>query len=209
MLTLEQYGVKLVRVQEQDIELIRFWRNQEDISRFMEYRKHITAEDQKAWFSSIDNKHNYFFMIRFDTKNVGVISIKSIDLKNNYAEGGIFLGDKNYFDSLAAVYSSLCLLNFTFLVLKLTTSSRIRILKTNTRSIQYNKLIGYKLMPGQDDVENQWYELTLEDYITSGKKLNQTAALLNKDHAELIYSGTVSDKNFDEINKLLILKGQG
>jgi len=209
MLTLEQYGVKLVRVQEQDIEQIRAWRNQEEISRFMEYKKHITAEDQKAWFRSIDNKHNYFFMIHFDNKNVGVISIKNIDFENNYAEGGIFLGDKNYFDSLAAVYSSLCLLNFTFFVLKFTTSSRIRILKSNTRSIQYNKLIGYKLMPGQDNVENQWYELTLDDYIANGKKLNHSAALLNKDHAELVYSGSVSDKNFDKINKLLILKGQG
>ena len=37
MIVLEQYGVRLIRIQEKDIELIRYWRNQADIINYMEY----------------------------------------------------------------------------------------------------------------------------------------------------------------------------
>ena len=47
MLILKQYGVTLTRIQEKDIELIRYWRNQSDIVNFMEYKNYIFPEAQK------------------------------------------------------------------------------------------------------------------------------------------------------------------
>jgi hypothetical protein len=71
MLILKQYGVTLTRIQEKDIELIRYWRNQSDIVNFMEYKNYIFPEAQKKWFASIDNKLNYYFIIEFENKKIG------------------------------------------------------------------------------------------------------------------------------------------
>lgn len=206
MLVLEQYGIKLFRIQEKDIELVRYWRNQSDISNFMEYREQITAEAQKKWFRSINNPFNYYFIIEFEDKQVGLINAKNYDSKIGFGEGGIFIWDIAYINSFAAVFSTLCLLNFVFFHLKICKISRIRILRTNERAIHYNKLIGYKLLPNQDKIENQLYELTIEDYIKYGTKLNKAAAVLNDGQSSLKYSGTVCDQNIDAINQLLLNK---
>lgn len=203
MLILEQYGVRLVRVQEKDIELIRTWRNDPDVAGFMEYRKHITAEEQKIWFRSINNKNNYYFIIEYEGKKVGLINSKNYDPKVGFGEGGIFISDKDYINSFAAVFASLCLLNFMFEKLGVSQVSRVRVLKNNERAIQYNKLLGYKLMPGQEEIENQLYELHISDYKIIGGKLNKTATLLSGGNSELKFSGEKSEENMDAINALL------
>ncbi len=203
MLILEQYGVRLVRVQEKDIEMVRNWRNQSDIANYMEYRNYITPEAQKIWFPSVNNQYNYYFIIEFEGKQVGLINSKNYDPTVGFGEGGIFISDKEYNNSFAAVFATLCLLNFMFLTLGIFTSSRIRILRDNERAIHYNKLLGYKLMPGQENVENQLYELHVDDYKTLGAKLNKAAALLSDGNSELKFSGKVCAENMDAINQLL------
>lgn len=203
MLILEQYGVRLVRIQEKDIELVRYWRNQSDIANYMEYRNYITPEAQVKWFHSVNNKFNYYFIIEFEGKQVGLINTKNYDPDLGFGEGGIFIWDKDYIHSFAAVFASLCLLNFMLVKIAVCKISRIRILRNNLGAIQYNKLLGYKLMPGQDDVENQMYELKIEDYHINGAKLNKAAAILSDNRSELKYSGERSDKNIDAINALL------
>lgn len=203
MITLEQYGVKLIRLQQKDIELVRYWRNQNDITNYMAYRNYITPINQVKWFKSINNKLNYYFIIEYENKKVGLINSKNYDPKLGFSEGGIFIWDKHYLNSYVAIYSTLCFLNFIFHHLKISKKSMARILRSNPRAIQYNKQIGYKLMPGQDDVENQLYELSEEDYIVCGEKLNRAAALLNPEHQILKYYGEICDENLDEVNDLL------
>ncbi len=207
MLTLEQYGLKLVRIEEKDIELIRYWRNQSDIVNYMEYKKYITPTAQKKWFESVNNKFNYYFIIEFEEKKVGLINAKDFDPAAGFGEGGIFIWDKNFINSFVAVFSSLCLLNFMLLELKGFEKSRIRVLKNNERAIHYNKLLGYSLLPGQDNIDNQLYELTTSDYLKYGTKLNKAAAILSENDFGIKYYGTVCDENMDAINALLINKG--
>lgn len=203
MLVLEQYGVKLVRLQKEQIELVRYWRNQSDIVNYMEYKNYITSNNQCKWFDSINNCSNYYFVIEFENKKVGLINAKNFDPNSGFGEGGIFIWDKNYINSFVAVFSTLCLLNFVFLKLNNCKKSVARILKSNTSAINFNKSIGYRLLPNQDDVENQLYELTLEDYLLFGKKINEKACLVAKNNSNLIYSGLVCEQNMDEINFLL------
>ena len=205
MLILKQYGVTLTRIQEKDIELIRYWRNQSDIVNFMEYKNYIFPEAQKKWFASIDNKLNYYFIIEFENKKIGLINVKNYDRIAGFGEGGIFIWDKNYIGSFAAVFSSLCLLNFMLLKVNVCSKSRVRILSNNDRAIHYNKLLGYKLLQDQEKEINQLYELDVKDYLLMGEKLNKAAQAL-ADDTSLIYYGEVSGKNIDEINGLLIRK---
>lgn len=204
MIVLEQYGVKLVRLQKKDIELVRYWRNQSDINNYMEYRNYITPTNQLKWFESINNNLNYYFIIEFENKKVGLINSKDYNHTLGFGEGGIFIWDKNYIESFVAIYSTLCLLNFVFFELKLSTVSRARILKNNLKAINYNKMIGYKLMPNQENEFNQLYELHIDDYIVNGSKLNKAAALLNEGKETLHYHGKVCPENFDILNQLIL-----
>lgn len=202
MLTLEQYGVKLVRLQEEDIELVRHWRNQAEVSNYMEYRLHITPEQQTEWFRSINNKYNYYFIIHYEGKKVGLINAKDYVPSEGFGEGGIFIWDQDYINSFVAVFATLCLLNFSFHAVKLR-KSRARILRDNERAIHYNKLIGYKLLPGQENINNQLYELTLEDYIANATRLNNAAIALCNGNGAARYTGEPGEENMDEINDLL------
>ena len=205
MLTIEQYGVKLIRLQQEDIELVRYWRNQSDIANYMEFRNYITPSAQIKWFNSINNKCNYYFIIEFENKKVGLINSKDYNPEIGFGEGGIFIWDKTYIDSYVAVFSTLCLLNFVFFTLKLNVKSMARVLKSNHKAVNYNQQIGYKLLPRQELIDNQLYQLTLVDYQTHGSILNKAAAQLNKEKSVLKYKGTVSDINIDELNQLLLM----
>src|SRR5687768_9562707 len=107
MLILEQYGIRLSRVQKKDIEMIRKWRNQKCVSDFMEYKKHISRWAQWLWFRKINNKLNYYFIIEFEGKKIGVINAKNYNPELGFAEGGIFIGDQEYLGSFVSVYSTL------------------------------------------------------------------------------------------------------
>lgn len=168
----------------------------------MDYRAYITPSMQLNWFESINNKFNYYFIIEFEGKKVGMINAKNFSYENGFGEGGIFIWDVNYINSFAAVFSTLAILNFVFLKIKLCKVSRARILRDNERAKHYNTIIGYKLMEGQEHVINQLYELTLEDYLKHGSKLNKAAEMLAGKENELTCSGEVSENNLDEINKL-------
>ncbi len=206
MLILEQYGVKLSRLTEHDLELVRYWRNQHEVARHMAYRTYITPQMQQSWFRSVNNRFNYYFIIETEGKKTGLINARNYDPALGYGEGGIFIWDKDYLGSDVPVFSSLCLLNFMLLRVKVFNRSRIRVLRGNERAIHYNKLLGYTLLPGQDDVENQVYELSTEAYEVKSHKLNKAAALLSGKGPELCYNGQAGDDNIDAINQLLINK---
>lgn len=206
MLELQQFDIKLKRLTSRDIELVRNWRNSDFVRSRMLITNEITPEDQIKWFQSIDNSLNYYFLIEFEGKYVGVINAKNFSSETGFGEGGIFIGEPVYESSFAAVYASLCLLNFVFYGLETIQKSRIRIVKNNERAIQYNKLLGYQLMKEQRDENSLLFELTKEDFLTKGLKLNKAAAIFSDDKSDLIWFGNQSDKNLPEINEFLLTK---
>jgi hypothetical protein len=204
MLTISQYGIQLTRLQFDEIELVRQWRNQDFVVDNMDYKKKITKEEQEKWFHSINNKYNYYFIIKWQNKKIGIINAKNYNPELGFGEGGIFIGEKEYLNSIAPTFATLCLLNVVFLVIKLTNISRVKILNSNLKSIEYNKLLGYKLMQESNDGISSYFELTLENYVKYGSKLNQAAKLTNHNNDEIHIIGTPSDINLEEINKYLI-----
>lgn len=204
MLILEQFDVRLIRLSEEDLELIRSWRNAAHVVNQMIYREYITPEMQQSWFQTINNKYNYYFVIEFEGKKVGLINAKNYNPEIGFGEGGIFIGEPDFEHSFAAVYASLTLLNFVFYMMTSIEVSRIRILKDNVRAIQYNKMLGYELLQNQENTDNQLYALTKERYKKQGLKLNKAASLFCSGSNLMKLSGTPSENNLDEINQLLL-----
>lgn len=166
----EAYGIKLQRLTADDIELVRQHRNSEIIRNTMEYREPITAEMQKKWFESIDNEQNNYMLIMVENHPIGLISGTQIDWERGVTNnGGIFIWDTNYVETVYPARAALLLtdLGFFFGMKK----NFVRILRDNLKSISFNLSLGYKLIPNQQNVYNQQYELTPQSYFSNVEKL--------------------------------------
>ena len=174
---LSKYGITLHRLREEDIETIRQWRNSPQINQFMEYRGNISPEMQRDWFKSVDNVDNFYFIIEYQGKKIGLINSSHIDWETVSSEGGIFLWDEQYYDTFVPVWASLCLLETTYFILG-AGKSVIKTLKDNERAKKLNVHLGYELQPGQEEVYNQIYMLTAESFRLHAHKLIKAATLL-------------------------------
>lgn len=170
---IEAYGIRLERLSLKTIELVRYWRNRPEISRYMEFREYISPAMQLKWFNSINTIRNNFFIIYDGKKAIGLISGAEIDWEKGItANGGIFIWDKSYYDSEVPARASVLLTDISlWLGMKKT---YIKILNDNTRSINFNKSLGYELCSGQEGKYNQEYVLTSEKYFVCVSKIRQS-----------------------------------
>ena len=192
------YGIVLRRLTTDDIELVRQHRNSERIQQFMEYRQEITAEQQLAWFNSINNVNNNFFVIEHQGKKVGLIYGADINWETKTTgNGGIFIWDATYWETATPTASSF-LLTDTSILLGLE-KTYIKVLSNNPRAIEFNKSLGYRLLPNQEAILNQQYVLNIEDY----KKVRATIRqrlFKPTDYAEL----TINFNETDSVDQFYV-----
>jgi len=180
---LTKYGINLRRLRESDIELVRQWRNSQKISQFMEYRENITPEMQLDWFRSVDNYENFYYIIEYEGKDIGLINSSKIEWDTVSSEGGIFLWDEKYYETFVPVWASLCMLETSYFALN-ADRSFIKTLRDNERAKKLNTHLGYVLQPGQEEVENQVYIMTAASFKLQATKLIKAANLLAGDDTE-------------------------
>lgn len=168
----EAYGIKLKRLTADEIELVRTHRNSEAIRNTMEYREIITADMQRNWFGSIDNEHNNYMLIYVDEKPIGLISGTQIDWENGITgNGGIFIWSQEFMETVYPSRAAVLMTDIGFyLGMK---KNYAKILRDNLKSIAFNTSLGYALLPNQDEVYNQQYELTAEKYFFVVQKLRK------------------------------------
>ena len=174
---LTKYGITLRRIRLEDIELIRQWRNSPQISQFMEYRDNIRPEMQRKWFQSVNNNNNFFYIIEYQQKDIGLINSSKVEWDTVSSEGGIFLWDEQYYETFVPVWASLCLLETSYFILN-AGKSYIKTLNDNERAKKLNTHLGYVLEPGQEGVYNQVYVMTASSFKLKATKLIKAAALL-------------------------------
>ena len=192
------FGVVLKRITRDDIEQIRRWRNQDFVRDQMFHRELITEIQQDAWFDSVNNRFNYYFVIHVDELPIGLIYAKQVNPETMVGEGGIFIGEPAYLTSDSPARASMLLLYFCFNKLMLS-SSLIRIKKGNVVALRYNELLGYVVQ--QRSGEELLLSLTKEDFQRS-IMVSRVLRLLEPKSIQL--TGLPSDKNLDQLNALLI-----
>lgn len=175
---LRGYGIGLIRLRHEDIELVRQMRNADHVRRYMEYRELITPEMQEQWFRSIDNPQNNYFLIEHEGKKAGLISGAQINWETRETgNGGIFIWEENLWGTTVPLFASLLLTDLSFVMGMERTY--IKVLRDNPRAIAFVTQIGYALLPGQEEVYNQHYVLTEAAYRSKTEKLR---ALLHRHH---------------------------
>lgn len=140
---IKRYGIELHRLRHEDIELVRTMRNRDDIRSTMFAQEYISAEQQEAWFRSVNNFRNFFFIIHYDGRKIGLIQGKDIDFDQSECEGGIYIWDSSLLGTAAPAMASICLIEFQFEIAGI---ERVyaRIRPDNIRAWKYNLAMGFQ-----------------------------------------------------------------
>ncbi|WP_421898428.1 GNAT family N-acetyltransferase [Marinoscillum sp.] len=136
--------VVLSRLMKTDLEQVRRWRTSDAIRSRMEYQGNITPEMQQNWFKTINNNHNYFFIIHFHNQAIGLIQLQNINPEDSVAESGLFIGDPSYWGSPIPFAASLPLLDFGINVLGIREITA-KVSEDNHQAIDYNKHLGFTI----------------------------------------------------------------
>ncbi|GAB4250864.1 MAG: hypothetical protein Kow0079_04430 [Vicingaceae bacterium] len=190
---IEKYGIKLIRLKEEHLELVRKWRNDTSINQYMDYKKKISKEEQIKWFKSIDNIYNSYYVIEYNNKLIGLINEKNIDYEEKSAEAGLFIWDKECVNSPVPLYASLCLLEIGFVIAK-GEKCFIKVHRKNKNAIEYNKKMGFEFFQKIND-DFDMYVLNKDGFENKVKKIIKAVLQLtgNKD----LGSVTIEKYDFD------------
>ena len=199
MLILSQYDVRLIRVQAEHLSLILSWRNNDWVRKNMFVQDILKEKDQLAWFNSINNASNYYFIIEYLGEKVGLIHAKNFSEEDGIGEGGIFIGEYDYLETWASVMASICLLNFIFAKTNIN-RSMVRVQAHNRRAISYNLKLGYKI--DFEDANELRMILDKEDFLYKTTVLKSVLSKISKGQDALILEGEKSSNTINQINRL-------
>ncbi len=200
----EQYGIRYTRVSEGDLETLRYWRNQLFIRNTMQFREYISPSMQKKWFSKINNKNNYYFIIHHEAKKIGLINCKESAVDARIAEGGIFIWDKKYWGSSLPALASLTMLQGVFDVFKSGEMSIATVACDNKKAIDFNIMLGYEITGKTSDGNCHILSLSKERYKTHCSKLIKAAGLFSHNQNDFKLYAEVSSLQTDEINNYIL-----
>ena len=142
MRKLNEYGITLAELSEEDIELLRNWRNSPEIANNMEYNGYISDKAQLKWYLELSKKPNYYFIIIHQNIKIGLIHLNEFDLENQSAHAGLFIAEKKYTGTGVSLGASLILLTFAFNELKLNTVYA-KVKQSNVTAVNYNIGLGF------------------------------------------------------------------
>ena len=88
--------VEFLRIREENLEMIRNWRNSPEVSNYMYTDDFITVDQQKKWFRQIkDDPTKKYWIIKVDDKYVGVVNLYDIDKRNKRCYWAYYLAESS------------------------------------------------------------------------------------------------------------------
>ena len=175
-----KYGIILERLKEEDIELVRQWRNSDPVRLNMRYQEMITPEQQKQWFLSINTLYFNYLLIHYRGEKIGLLNDKNIDWGSRTSESGIFLGRREFYQTFVPYLVSIAGIESTFYLMDWK-KQFAHILRTNYNAIRFNLQLGYQLSEGQEGVDHQQYELTRESFEQKAGKIRKAVRTIARD----------------------------
>ena len=106
-----------------------------------------------------------------------------MDWENRTSESGLFLGRTEFYATFVPYLVSVAGIETTFYFLNWN-KQFAHILRSNSNAIRYNTQLGYRLCEGQENVENQKYEMTRESFELAAGKIRKAVKMLADDDAK-------------------------
>ncbi len=188
-----RYGVTLERLKHEHLEMVRGWRNDKKIAKFMFHQGEITPEMQKEWFDSINNLSNFFFIIHYHNKPVGLINMSAIDWDKHEAFSGLFIYEDDYWGTDVPVRASLALLDVFFLLAGIK-KVYAKVRGNNKVAHRYNSSLGFLRTKKIELGLGYEYELERIDYFLNADKLRRLAAKTNSNKTLIEFEETPMDE---------------
>jgi len=171
-MTVNCYGYDFCRLSEADIEMVRNWRNSEQIKSFMHDKRHITRDGQIKWYSRINNVNNWYFVVKKDGISLGLIGLKSVDFDRKTTEPGIMMANPRHPESLVPASVGMLLLGeFGFHVLGMKRFIA-HMFDDHTKALSNNDYLGAKVIDHFGD-KSLHTEGSLESFSQSSLKIHK------------------------------------
>ena len=201
---IEGYGVRLRSIGQDDLELMRKWRNDASLNQFLLNREYISEDDQRQWFSNLDKTNNLFFIIEIKNVSLGFIALKEIDWEAGTAVSNILIGDTEYSGTPYPVFASMLLTEFFFFIWngkKIYSTTY----KDNIKAVELDKRLGYQIEDEKDSLMITFTEPAM--YIEKAANLRKVANKISNDRGSrmLKFEETDSKELCEIINNRLNL----
>jgi RimJ/RimL family protein N-acetyltransferase len=151
-------------LEENEIELVRNWRNSDKIRQYANHQEYISVDQQQRWFSSLSTSDHAYFMITINDQKIGLVWARNIH--SDWCETGFYIYEDRYLNSIYSYKVVSILHNYLFNDQGLE-AIYCEILPDNKRAIRFNLSLGYKFLEGQH------YQLKKADYVTHLKKIER------------------------------------
>lgn len=172
---IEKFGIILEPLTIETSMQVREWRNSPKVSEFMDFKEHISEEQQRKWFESTVNSKNKYFIIKQESIPIGLIHLDRFNEIYKAAFAGLFIGNESFEGTGIAFKASIALLEYAFEELKLE-QVFAKVHQNNTAAIAYNSNLGFEFDGTESDLFLR-LKLTPDSYYEYRKKLMNLLSL--------------------------------
>ncbi|WP_144519512.1 GNAT family N-acetyltransferase [Bacillus thuringiensis] len=145
----EENNLLIREITENDIELIRSWRNQADIRKFFTNNNYINENQQKEWYRKYLNRKDDLMFIIEETSNfqaaIGTVALYNIDKNEKTAEfGRLMIGHLPSMGNGFGKQSAILACKYAFEILNIS-QLYLYVLSGNTKAMQLYLDIGFSV----------------------------------------------------------------
>jgi UDP-4-amino-4,6-dideoxy-N-acetyl-beta-L-altrosamine N-acetyltransferase len=165
-----RYGVKMVTLAQDDIEMVRQWRNDPKIANLMLDKTHITSEMQQCWFDRLEHATDqFYYLVWFKDQPIGVASLTKVNRDVGCCEPGMYIYVDEYRNNIVPFCVAFALNDLAFDVLGLSQLLG-KIFTSNQSSVRFHEACGYWRYEIQEDGSGL-YMLEREPYLAARAKI--------------------------------------
>jgi RimJ/RimL family protein N-acetyltransferase len=186
MIVIRKYGLELQSLQSKDLEMVRQWRNSENVRKYFEFQKIISEKEQIEWYASLDLKTNVYCIIHHEGIACGVVSLKEIDWQTGLAEAGVFMGSEIYVKAYIPVVAVIILMEMAFDILDLKLL-RAKIHEENTDAIKFNRALGYQKFSKHQFSRFENFRVDAHQFHLCAQSFKKTLQKRYGDHVNVIF----------------------
>lgn len=133
------------KVQESDLEKIRLWRTNPEVTKYMYTDPLITREEQLQWFKKINSDSTKrYWVVNVDGQDVGIVCLYGIDFLNKRATWAYYIGEENIRGIGIGKNIELNILDYVFEVLLLNKLC-CEVLTENEKVVKIHEKLGSKI----------------------------------------------------------------
>jgi UDP-4-amino-4,6-dideoxy-N-acetyl-beta-L-altrosamine N-acetyltransferase len=134
--------INFLNLTNEEKEMIRIWRNDENIRIFMFSDHLITFDEHGSFIKKLgDDSNNFYWLVKKNDEYVGIISLNRIDFTNRNAYLGLYANPDNKVSGAGQILIG-CLKKLAFSIANLH-SMKLEVLNSNKRAINFFEKSGF------------------------------------------------------------------